>query len=262
MSLRTTLLALAFAASCAAATPLRPPAPPAPPPPQAANDSEALYRKMEAALTGAKNFLVEFDSTTDGASVKGSFKIGEGNKLEMKIEGAAGVKKYKLAMTCDGQKMNVTRSEEPPPPVPLAPQPELATPDNLAAHVALGLARGGAWLAQDFADGDYRMVADPYFAERQKAFEEQREMKTPGVAPRDVTPLHELKNFRSGGASAITYDLVAKGEKPVLMATFTVTIDAKTNLPTRREGSFFLAGDGKPTGAALSKWTEKYTFKN
>ena len=258
MSLRTTLLAIAFAASCAAT-------PPAPPPvPQASNDSEALYRKMETALANSKKLQVDFKSALDGAAVEGTFKVDEGNKLEMKVSGAAGQKKYALVLACDGAKMNLTRTETPPPPVPLKPQPELPAPGTLAANVLAALARGGAWLAQEFADGEYRAVADPYFEERQKALEENnRPMKPmPPVAPRDVTALHELRNFRPGGAGAVTYDLIRKGEGPILMATFTVMIDSKTNLPTKREGVFFLTGtDGKTAGAALSKWTETYSFK-
>ena len=255
MILRTNLLALAFAASCAATPPSPAPAP------QAANDGEALYKRMEAALTSAKSLQLDFESVTDGGSTKGSFKTSEGNKLEMKIAGTAGVKTYELALTCDGAKMTLTRSEKPPPPVPLQPQPELEAPANLTAHVALGLARGGAWLAQDFADGDFRRVADAYFVERQKSFEEQRAAKAIKVEPRDVTPLHQLKNFRSGGAATVTYDLMAGDGMSALIATFTVTLDAKTGLPSRREGSFFAASDGKPSGPALSKWTETYRFK-
>src|SRR5882762_3325941 len=103
MSLRTNLLAIALAASCAAA-----------PPPRPANESEALYKKMEAALASAKKLHVEFESTTEGSTVKGSFKLEEGNKLDMKIEGAAGEKRYSLALACDGKKMTLTRSETPP----------------------------------------------------------------------------------------------------------------------------------------------------
>src|SRR5688572_10997945 len=133
MSSRTAILVFAFAASCAAAPPPRP-APPKPPPvptPQAANDSEAQFRKMEAALAAAKKLTVEFKSVTDGASVSGTFAVDEGNKLEMKIQGTAGEKKYELALKCDGAKMTLTRSETPPPPVPLEAQPELAAPATL-----------------------------------------------------------------------------------------------------------------------------------
>ncbi len=255
MSPRTNLLALAFAASCAAAPPQAP-----------ANESEALYRKMEAALAAAKKLNVEFVSTTEGSTVKGTFTIDEGNKLDMKVEGSAGEKKYTLTLVCDGQKMNLTRSETPPPPVPLKPQPELEAPGTLAANVAAALARGGAWLAQEFADGEYRAAADPWFEERQKAEGEQRPMKklTP-VPPRDVTTMHTMGNFRAGkaegGASAVTYDLVRKGEGPVLVVTMTVWIDSKTSLPVKREGQFYVATpEGKASGAALSKWTETCSF--
>ena len=267
MSLRTTLLAVAFAASCAATppapAPVSPPSP-SPPVPQAANDSEALYRKMESALAKAKKLQVEFQSSSDNTAIKGTFKVGEGNKFEMNIAGAAGQKKYTLVLTCDGTKMNLTRTETPPPPIPLQAQPELPAPGTLATNVLAALARGGAWLAQDFSEGEYRAVANPYFEERQKAAEEEhRPMKPlPPVAPRDVTALHELRNFRPGGAGAVTYDLVRKGDNPMLVATLTVTIDPKSNLPTRREGAFFLTGsEGKPGEAPLSKWSETYSFK-
>ena len=258
MSLRTNLLAIALATSCAAT-------PPAPPPiPQAANDSEALYRKMESALANAKKLQVEFQSSSDGAAVKGTFKVDEGNKIEMKVLGAAGQKQYELIVTCDGTKLNLTRSEKPPPPLPLKAQPELPAPATLATNVLAALARGGAWLAQEFADGEYRAVAIPYFEERQKAEEDHhRAMRPlPPVPPGDVTALHDLRNFRPGGAGAVTYDLFRKGDKPILVATLTVTIDSKTNLPTRREGSFVLAGaEGELATAPLSKWVETYVFK-
>jgi hypothetical protein len=180
----------------------------------------------------------------------------------MNIAGTAGQKQYTLVLACDGAKMTLTRTETPAPPLPLKPQPELPAPGTLAANVFAALARGGAWLAQDFAEGEYRAVANPYFEERQKAQEEEnRPMKPlPPVAPRDVTALHELRNFRPGGAGAVTYDLVRKVDSPILVATFTVTIDPKTSLPTKREGAFFLAGaDGK--SAAMSKWSETYQIK-
>jgi len=257
MSPRTNLLVIALAASCAAA-----------PPPRPVNESEALYRKMESALATAKKLQVEFESATEGSTIKGSFKLEEGNKLDMKIEGAAGMKKYTLALACDGQKMNLKRTEDPPPPVPLEAQPELAAPATLAANVAAALARGGAWLAQEFADGEYRASADPWFEERQKATEENKRpmRKLPPVAPRDVSTLHAMGNFRAGkaegGASAVTYDLVRKGESPILVVTMTVWIDPKTNLPAKREGLFFVAtAEGKAAGDPISKWTETYSFK-
>jgi hypothetical protein len=264
MSLRTTLLALAFAASCAATPPLQAPSvtpPKTAPVPQAANDSEAQYRKMEAAVTSAKTLQVTFESAGDGVSAKGSFKIGEGNKLEMKVEGVAGVKKYTLTLTCDGKQMTLVREETPPPPVPLKPQAEFEPPPNLAANTAAGFARGGAWLAQEFSDGEYRAIANAYYTERQKALEENnRPMKPQVVPPGDLGAMYELKNFRSGGAGAVTYDLFRKGENSPVIMTFTVTIDPKTSLPSRREGAFAIATDGKP-GAPVSKWTEKYSFK-
>lgn len=248
---RTILLGLAFVASCAAA-----------PAPQAANEGEALFRKMESALSAARKWRLEFNSTTDGAFSKGTLHIDEGNKLEMKVTGSVGTKKYDLTLTCDGQKMNVTRSEMPPPPVALAAQPELPAPPNLAANAAVALARGGAWLAQEFTYGEYRAVADPYFEERSKAkAENNRPMKPlPPVAPRDAAAFHVLANFRTGGAGAVTYDLVPKGGSSVVAATMTVWIDLKTALPTKREGQFYQVTDGKPAGAALSKWTETYKF--
>jgi len=256
MSPRTNLLAIAFAASCAAAPPQTP-----------SNESEALYRKMEAALAAGKKLHVEFESTAEGSTIKGSFAIDEGNKFDMKIEGAAGTKKYTLALACDGGKMALARSETPPPPVPLKPQPELPAPATLAANVAGALARGGAWLAQEFVDGEYRAAADPWFEERQKAEGEKRPMKKlPAVAPRDVTTMHTMGNFRAGkaegGATAVTYDLVRKGESPTLVLTMTVWIHPKTNLPVKRECLYFVArGEGKAAGEPLSTWTENYSFK-
>ncbi|HEY3226918.1 MAG TPA: hypothetical protein VGK61_08000 [Planctomycetota bacterium] len=257
--MRLGIAGIAFAVSCAAS-----------PPPQAANDGEALYRKMEAALAGAKNLEVTFDSSTDGpgsARITGKFKIEAGNKLAMKIEGLVGVKKYTLELACDGAKMNLKRTETPPPPVPLEAQPELPAPGTLATNVAAALARGGAWLAQEFADGEYRAVADPYFEERQQAKDEKRPMKPlPAVAPRDATALHTLENFRlgkpDGGATPVTYDLTRKGEKVALVTTVTVWVDSKSSLPLRREGAIFAkTSEGKAGGAALSNWTEKYQAK-
>jgi len=251
---RSSLLGIVFAMSCAAS-----------PPYQAPNDGEKLYRKMEAALAAAKKLHVDFTSTTEGSTIQGSFRVDEGNKLKMEIEGAAGAKTYKITLSCDGAQMSLTRSESPPPPVPLGPQPALPAPKTLTANVAAALARGGAWLAQEFADGEYRAVADPYFEERQKAKEqENRPMnKLPAVAPRDVTALHTMENFRpgksEGGASAVTYDLVRKGGKPILINTMTVWIDSKTGLPVKRESLIFAATDeGKVAGAPVSKQTETY----
>jgi outer membrane lipoprotein-sorting protein len=249
-----TILPALIIASCAAA-----PAPASAP--QAANDAEGAFKKMEAALASAKKWRLEFNSTTDGAFSKGTLAVDEGNKLEMKITGASGVKKYELTLTCDGAKMNATRSETPPPPVPLEPQPELPAPATLAANAAAALARGGAWLAQEFTYGEYRAAADPYFEERQRAKGAGGAMKPlPPVPPRDAAGLHTLSNFRTAGAGAVTYDLVPKTDGSVVGATMTVWIDSKSGLPTKREGQFFQVTDGKPTGAALSKWTETYKF--
>jgi len=239
-------------------------------PPQAANDGEALYRKMESALAAAKKLEVTFESTAEGpgpAKVSGTFKVEAGNKVEMKVQGLVGVKKYTLELSCDGAKMNLKRSETPPPPVPLGPQPELPAPATLATNVAAALARGGAWFGQEFADGEYRAVADPFFEERQKAFEEKRPMNPPpAVAPRDASALYALANFRlgkaEGGATPVTYDLTRPGEKVALMTTVTVWIDSKSSLPLKREGALFtLTSEGKPTGAALSTWKEQYKVK-
>ena len=242
--------ALALAVSCAAT------------PPQAATPSEALYRKMEAALAAAKNLQVEFESTFDASSVKGSFKIEEGNKLDMKVEGQAGAKRYSLTLASTGPKMVLTRAETPPPPVPLEPQPELSAPAALTANVAACLARGGAWLAQEVAETEYRMAADAYFEERQ-AKKEGRPFKPRPAAPLVVAEMHTLQNFRpgksEGGATAVTYDLVRKSGSPVLAAVVTVWIDAK-GLPVKREG-FFATLDGKPAGVPSSKWSETYSFK-
>jgi hypothetical protein len=265
MSLRTTLLALAFAASCAATPPAPAPkptpkaAPPAPPAPQTAGDPESLFKKMEAALTGAKSLHVDFESTGDTSSVKGSFKITDGKKLEMKIDGRAGVKKYTLTLTCDGEKMKVTRSETPAPPVPLQEQPELPAAPALATNVAAALARGGAWLAQTFADAEYRRAADPWFIERQDAGLQNRPMNpVPPPPARDLASLYTLSNFR--GKGEVTYDLVRKDEVPLVIVTQTVWIDSK-GMPTKRQGQFFAAKDGKPDGPALSTWTETCTIK-
>src|SRR5262245_8574554 len=251
MSFRTTLLALAFAASCAASAP-----------PQASNPSEALYRKMEAALAAAKNLQVEFESTFDASAVKGSFKIEDGNRLDMKVEGRAGAKEYVLALKSDGAKMTLERSETPPPPVPLEAQPALEAPAALTANVAACLARGGAWLAQEVAETEYRRAADPYFEERQ-AKKEGRPFKPHPAAPLVVAEMHTLRNFRpgpsEGGATAVTYELVRKSESPALVAVVTVWIDSK-GLPVKREG-YFATPDGKPAGVPSSKWTEKYSFK-
>jgi len=256
--LRSSLLGIVFAMSCAAS-----------PPYQAPNDSEKLYRKMEAALAGAKKLQVDFESATEGSSIKGSFKIEDGNIFGMEVEGAVGAKKYTLSLSCNGLKMSLTRTENPPPPVPLGPQPALPAPKTLTTNVAAALARGGAWLAQEFAEGEYRAVADPYFEERQKAKEqENRPMnKLPAVPPRDVTALHTMENFRpgksEGGASAVTYDLVRKGGKPILINTMTVWIDSKTGLPVKRESLIFAATDeGKVAGAPVSKQTETYKIKS
>lgn len=257
--MRLGIAGIAFVVSCAAA-----------PVPQAANDGEALYRKMESALAAAKKLEVGFESTAEGpgpAKVTGSFKVEAGNKLEMKVQGLIGVKKYTLELTCDDGKMNLKRTETPPPPVPLGPQPELPAPGTLATNVAAALGRGGAWFAQEFADGEYRAVADPYFEERQKAAEEKRPMNpVAAVAPRDATTLHTLGNFRlgkaEGGATPVTYDLTTQGEKVALVTTVTVWIDAKTSLPLRREGAIFTrTSEGKPGGEALSTWKEKYQVK-
>jgi outer membrane lipoprotein-sorting protein len=251
MTLRTTLAALAFAASCAASGP-----------PQASNPSEALYRKMEAALAAAKNLQVDFESTFDASTVKGSFKIEDGSKLEIKIDGQAGAKKYSIVLKSTGDKMTLTRSETPPPPVPLGDQPELAAPGTLTANVAAGLARGGAWLAQEAADYEYRVLADEFFEKRQ-ATKEGRAPNPRPAAPIVVAEMHTLRNFRpgkaEGGATAVTYDLVRKGESPLLTNVVTVWIDAK-GMPVKREG-FFATADGKPAGVPSSKWTETYTIK-
>lgn len=255
--MRSSLLGIVFAMSCAAS-----------PSPQAANDSEKLYRKMEAALAGAKKLQVDFESATEGSSIKGSFKIEDGNKFGMEVVGAVGAKKYTLSLSCDGQEMLLTRTEEPPPPVPLGPQPALPAPKTLTANVAAALARGGAWLAQEFADGEYRALANPFFEERQKSIEQKRPMnKLPAVAPRDVTVLHKMENFRpgksEGGASAVTYDLVRKDGKPILINTMTVWIDSKTGLPVKRESLIFAATDAeKAAGDPVSKQAETYRFKS
>lgn len=257
--MRLGIVGIALAVSCAAA-----------PPPQAANDGEALYKKMEAALAAAKKLEVTFESSTEApgpARISGTIKVESGNKLEMKVQGDVGVKKYTLELTCDGGKMNLTRTETPPPPVPLGPQPELPAPGTLAANVAAALARGGAWFAQEFADGEYRAVADPFFEERQAAKAENRPMKDlPAVAPRDAATLHTMANFRQGkpegGATPVTYDLTRTGEKVALMTTVTVWIDSKSSLPLKREGAIFtLTSEGKPAGAALSNWKEQYKAK-
>src|SRR5688572_26400938 len=232
MTLRTTFAALAFAASCAASAPQ-----------QASSPAEALYRKMEAALAAAKNLHVGFESTFDGSTVKGSFKIEDGSKVEMKVDGQAGAKKYSLALKSDGEKMTLTRSETPPPPVPLEPQPELKASGTIPANVAAGLARGGAWLAQELADVEYRVVADAYFEERQ-ATKEGRPFKPRPAAPIVAAEMHTMSNFRAGksegGATAVTYDLVRKGDTPVLAAVVTVWIDDK-GMPVKREGYFATA---------------------
>src|SRR5262245_2644615 len=106
MNLRTTLAVLAFAASCAAATPL-----------QAPNDAEALYRKMEAALAGAKKLTVDFKAVADGTLVEGTLALDDGNKLDLSVKGKAGVKDYTLVIKCDGQKLSLARTEKPAPPV-------------------------------------------------------------------------------------------------------------------------------------------------
>src|SRR5688572_6613625 len=207
MSLRTTLLAFAFAASCAAA----------PLPPQSANDPESLFKKMEAALAAAKSLHVEFESTGDTSSVKGSFKISEGKKVDMKVDGRAGVKKYSLTLVCDGEKMKVTRTETPPPPVPLKEQPELPAAPGLAVNVASALARGGAWLAQSFADAEYRRAADPWFIERQDAEVSGRGMNpVPPPPARELAALYTVSNFRAGKSEgAVSYDLIQKDETPL-----------------------------------------------
>ena len=248
--MRPILLGMLIAASCAAS-----------PVPQAATEGEALYRKMEAAVTGAKKLTVEFTATADGATVTGTFVIDEGNKLDLKVAGTSGVKKYDLKIKCDGQKMSLERSETPAPPVPLEPQPELPAPANFTANVAASFARGGAWLAQEFADVEYRRAADPWFIERQKAKEEQgRKMKPVPPPPlREASSLHDLRNFRSGDGGSIRYDLVPKGENPPVVLTVTVWVDAK-GMPTKREGQYFATKDGKPAGESLSKWNEIYKY--
>ncbi|HTF55798.1 MAG TPA: hypothetical protein VK661_00895 [Planctomycetota bacterium] len=257
--MRLGIVGIALVVSCAAA-----------PPPQAVNDGEALYRKMEAALAAAKKLEVTFESTAEGpgsAKVSGTFKVEAGNKVEMNVQGLVGVKKYTLELSCDGAKMNLKRTETPPPPVPLGPQPELPAPATLGTNVAAALARGGAWFAQEFADGEYRAVADPYFEERQTAKAENRPMKEiPAVAPRDATTLHTMANFRlgksEGGATPVTYDLTAVGEKVALVTTVTVWVDAKTSLPVKREGALFAkTQEGKAGGPPLSSWKEQYKTK-
>src|SRR5688572_7196261 len=185
--------------SCAA-TPLRAP-----------QDPESLFKKMTETLASAKRLQVEFDAIADGATVKGSFAIDEGNKLEMKVDGTSGTKKYTLTLSCDGAKMNLTRKETPAPPVPLEDQPEMPAPANLTANVAAALARGGAWLAQEFTDVEYRRTANPWFIERQNARgENNRKMNdVPAPEPRDVTTLHTLSNFRTGTGGSVVYDMIA-----------------------------------------------------
>lgn len=248
--MRTGFLGLALVMSCAAA------------PYQAPNDAELQFKKMTETLAAAKPLQVEFDSIADGATVKGTFAIVEGNKLDMKVHGSTGTKKYTLSITCDGAKMNLTREETPAPPVPLEPQPEMPAPANLTANVAAALARGGAWLAQEFTDIEYRRTANPWFIERQNAKEAGRKMNdVPAPAPRDVTTLHTLSNFRTGTGGAVVYDMISREGGSTIIATVAVWIDPKTGLPAKREGSFHLLSDGKPNGPALSKWAETYRFK-
>ncbi|HKS16806.1 MAG TPA: hypothetical protein VJU16_05800, partial [Planctomycetota bacterium] len=220
----------------------------------APNDGEALYRKMEAALAGAKKLEVEFKSTTKGATIQGTFKVDEGNKLEMKVQGTAGVKKYSLELTCDDGKMSLKRSETPPPPVPLPAQPMLPAPATLTKNVAAALARGGAWLAQEYADGEYR-------AELERTLKAQ----PPPADMTDVTRRHELRNFQLGKAGAdgapVTYDMIRTGES-LICTTITVWIDAKTNRPLKREGAIYLlSADGKKPKDVSSTWAEEYKTK-
>ena len=254
--MRAVLLGIAFAAACAA-TPLRAPAP------QASNDAEALYKKMEAALAAAKKLDVTFTSSTEGpgaTKTTGSFSIAPGNNLDMKVEGVSGVKKYSLALSSNGAQMTLTRSEIPPPPVPLPPLPPLPPPKALVSNTALALARGGAWLAQKYADGEYRTAVDAHFTAMERGAPPAPSAET------DVAKWHSMANFRmgaaEGGAASVTYDLVATVEKNILLTAVTVWIDSKTHLPVRRQGAIFTLADGKPSDAPLSKWTETYQAKS
>ncbi len=272
MNSRTTLLALAFAASCAA-TPASPP-PPAPPapPPQAANDAEALFKKMETALA-ARPFKIKFTSgvmhpASPLVQMKGSLSVEPGTTAELGIEGKVGAKKFTLILKSDGKAITADRTESPPPPDlgPLPPPAAVPPPKSLSANLAAAMARGGVWLAQDYFDGEYRAAADRHFKAMQGI------VVPPPANETDVTQWHALRNFamdkkeKIGGrdAQAVRYEMVKAGETLGIYTAVKVWIDAETSRPLKREGRIYttmtrMAGGKEETiPTHASTWVETY----
>src|SRR5688572_8651253 len=251
-----------FAASCAAS----------PVALQAPSEAEALFKKMEATLA-AKTLKVKFTSAvefpaTPEIKLEGSLSLEEGNKATFEVGGKAGPRTYTLKIACDGAKITQSRTEMPPPPDlgPLPPPAVVAAPASLNANLAAALARGGAWLVQDYFDAEYRTAADRHFKSLQGT--------PPGAPPKEtvVAELHELRNFvldkkekvRDRNSQAIKYDMHRVGETLGIFTTITVWIDAETSLPLKREGKIFttmkLTVNGKEsvTSSHASTWVETY----
>src|SRR5688572_28121558 len=214
MNLRTTLLSLALAMSCAAT------------PPQAANEAEALYKKMEAALK-ATPLKFKFTSSVEHPStpvvqMKGSLSVEEGNKAVLEVEGKVGVRTYTLKLTSDGKEISIARSEAPPPPDlrPLPPPAVVAVPKSPGANLASAAARGGAWLVQDYFDGEYRAAADRYFKGMQGMTVPPPKNET------DVAEWHLLKNFTMGkkdkSGQAVQYEMTRAGDALGIYTAVTV----------------------------------------
>jgi hypothetical protein len=243
------------------------------PSPQSANDGEALYKKMQAAIAASKPLRIQFTSSVEDKAapltrLKGTLAIEEGNKAEFEVEGQAGTRKFTLKLTSDGTKVRIHRLESPPPPDlgPLPPTAEVEAPKTLTGNLASAMARGGAWLAQEYFDGEYRAAADRHFKAMQGI------INPPPTKETDVTDRHLLKAFKlvkkekvgDRTAQAVSYDLVRTGEMAGLFTTVTVWIDVETSLPLKREGKVFTtmtrpAGGKEETVAThVSTWVETY----
>lgn len=182
-------------------------------------DAEQLFRKMEKQLAVAKTLQFQFETTLEGglekgAKIKGSFVLGEANKLRLVVDGEFDGKPMKGELASNGTKIRAVAS--------YAKEPrEHDTPANLGDVLKLMTGRAGVFFA--FEAVEY-IVA--------------------GSKDKDKTlPPHKLfavSDFKLGAkskvgdraAQIVTYAMTVAGSE--LTTYVTLWIDSETHLPLRR----------------------------
>jgi outer membrane lipoprotein-sorting protein len=203
-------------------------------PAQAPNEGEQAYRKMEKAFLDAKAVECAFEIKVEDAqvsTVKGDLALGEGSKVRLAVKGDSAGKEFKSAIISDGKRMvavgGPTQEEPKESPAWIGEALRGTTARCGITGVVLIFLVAPAGEDKEFKLDDRLKVADFKLGKAEKVDGKE--------------------------AQVIEYNCTLKGQdEPMKMK---VWVDAKTNLPLKREIKSKPAGQDVTVTETYSKIT-------